>query len=512
MAFELFAAIYIGSYEVSLKIFELSGKKKIHGVDHIRARLDLGLDVFSSGSIGYEQVEGLCDILGEFQNILQGYRVTKYEVYASTVIRNASNGLFVLDQIYLRTGMEVKVLSNSEHRFISYKSVAGRPQFESMIGGSAAVVDVGGAGIQITLFQDRQIITTQHIDVGTVRLRSLMDEGYTLRHYEEQIEEFINKKLESFNSMYLNEGTDYVILMNDYCMELIKKVEKNHKEEDAVSAERFVKFIDKLLRKNIEEISAELNLSNHRDTLIVPSILLFKSLILNLRAQNVWVPGLNINDGIAYDYAQRHHLVRASHDFEADVLSASRNMAKRYQSLSPHTEAMSVLAVQIFDSIKKVHGLGRRERLLLQIAAILHDCGKYISFSNVGMHSYEIIMASEIIGLTHLEREIVALTVLYNTRPLEEYGNFSDKIDKNSYLIVAKLSAILRVANALDMSHKQKFKNIRILVKGRELVFRVEISEEISMQHQLFEAKTRYFENVFSMKPVLKEKRIYEVK
>ena len=32
-----FAAIYIGSYEVSIKIFEISGKKKIRDIDYIRS-------------------------------------------------------------------------------------------------------------------------------------------------------------------------------------------------------------------------------------------------------------------------------------------------------------------------------------------------------------------------------------------------------------------------------------------------------------------------------------------
>ena len=39
-----FAAIYIGSYEVSIKIFEISGKKKIRDIDYIRSRIELGRD------------------------------------------------------------------------------------------------------------------------------------------------------------------------------------------------------------------------------------------------------------------------------------------------------------------------------------------------------------------------------------------------------------------------------------------------------------------------------------
>ena len=109
-------------------------------------------------------------------------------------------------------------------------------------------------------------------------------------------------------------------------------------------------------------------------------------------------------------------------------------------------------------------------------------------------------MASEIIGLTHKEREIIADTVLYNTWPLPDYEDLADKLDHDSYLSVAKLSAILRVSNAMDRSHKQKFKNVKAAVKGRELVITIET---------MFDAKTSYFENIFSIKPVIKEKRVY---
>ena len=229
----------------------------------------------------------------------------------------------------------------------------------------------------------------------------------------------------------------------------------------------------------------------------------------SIGAESLWAPGTNVSDGIAFHYAQKNNMIRVEHDFEADVLSAARNLSERYMSYTPHIDALTQMATLIFDTMKKVHGLGRRERLLLQVAAILHDCGKYISFANGPSCSYDIIMASEIIGLTHKEREIVANTVLYNTWPLPDYEDLADKLDHDSYLTVAKLSAILRVSNAMDRSHKQKFKNVKAAVKGRELVITIETMDDIALEKALFDAKTSYFENVFSIKPVIKEKRVY---
>ena len=46
-------------------------------------------------------------------------------------------------------------------------------------------------------------------------------------------------------------------------------------------------------------------------------------------------------------------------------------MAKRYQCLSRHTETVEKYVLQIFDTMRKYHGMGQRERLLLQIAVEL---------------------------------------------------------------------------------------------------------------------------------------------
>ena len=224
MAIHTFAAIYIGTYDVSLKVFEFTNRKKFHEVDHIRSRQELGKGAYGTGTIGYEQVEELCETLAQFKEIMESYKVDSYEVCAAAALRDTTNEIFVLDQIYLRTGFRVKVLSNSEHRFISYKAVAGSPVFEEMIKTSAAVVDVGGASVQITLFRDGKMITTQHMETGIMRLRNLLgDRGYSLKMYENQIEEYVNKKLEGFRSMYMNTPVDYLILISDYAGGLVKK-------------------------------------------------------------------------------------------------------------------------------------------------------------------------------------------------------------------------------------------------------------------------------------------------
>lgn len=230
----------------------------------------------------------------------------------------------------------------------------------------------------------------------------------------------------------------------------------------------------------------KLNLANEQDPLVLPSVVLYKRLTEEMGARYIWVPGVNITDGIVCDYAERNHMIRFSHDFEKDILAASRNLAERYQSYSSHTEAVLSMSTTIFDAMKKVHGMGKRERLLLQVASILHDCGRYMSLVNQSECSYHIIMASEIIGMSHLEREIVATIAKHDALSMQPYDSVIGKMNRESYMVVSKLTAILKIANAMDRSHKQKFKNIKAVLKGRELIITVEAEESIVLEKGLF--------------------------
>ena len=190
------------------------------------------------------------------------------------------------------------------------------------------------------------------------------------------------------------------------------------------------------------------------------------------------------------------------------MLFRSQNISKRYMGSRRRSETLEKIATTIFDSMKKVHGLGRRERLLLRIATLLHDCGKYISLVNLGECSYHIILSTEIIGLSHKEREIVANVVKYNHMDFDykEVMGESNTIDRGAYLTIAKLTAILKVANGLDRSHKQKFKDVKAVLKERELVITVEDTVDITLEKGLFTRRSDFFEEVYSIRPVIRQR------
>ena len=99
MAIKTFAAIDVGSFELELGIYEISGKYGIREIDHLRHVLALGKDTYNDGKITYVLVDEMCQVLREFMEVMKTYRVQDYRAYASSALREARNSQIVLDQI-----------------------------------------------------------------------------------------------------------------------------------------------------------------------------------------------------------------------------------------------------------------------------------------------------------------------------------------------------------------------------------------------------------------------------
>ena len=120
--------------------------------------------------------------------------------------------------------------------------------------------------------------------------------------------------------------------------------------------------------------------------------------------------------------------------------------------------------------------------------------------------SSNIIRSTEIIGISRIERLIIACAVLY------KHEEFSFRVLRSQEASldreeVARLTAILRVADGLDVSHRQKFSDFQIRNQDGKMVITVETEEDISLEKGLFDQSAEFFEEVFGLRPVIKQKK-----
>ena len=513
MAIKTFAAIDVGSFEMAMKIYEISVKNGMKEIDYIRHRLALGTDSYNSGKIGHRKIDELCRVLLDFKEIMKGYQVTAYKAYGTSALRETANTMIIQDQIRSRTGFEVEVLSNSEQRFLDYKSVASKgAEFHKIIEKGTAILDIGGGSIQVSLFEKNSLIATQNMKLGVLRLEEGIGHlASNNMNYESLLEEMINTQLSVFKKLYLKDREiENIIIVDDYVSFLMQKYEREGRDTAHLTYERFIKYVDEARVSGMYDLARKYDISEENVVRTFISSVIIKRCMKVMGAKQVWSPGVVLCDGIGFEYGQKNGLIKEEHDFEQDILACALNLSKRYLGNKKRSETLENIALTIFDSMKKIHGLGKRERLLLSLATILHDCGKYISMSNLGECSYNIILYTEIIGVSHVEREMLANVVKFNHLKFGYYDIItqSSKLDKQDYLKIAKLTAILKLANGLDRSHKQKFKDIRVSLKDHDLVITVSTNEDITLEKGMLGDRSDFFEEVFSIRPVIKQKKI----
>ncbi|MCR4990214.1 MAG: HD domain-containing protein [Lachnospiraceae bacterium] len=512
MAYSTFAAIDIGSFEVSMKIYEVSPKKGMRQIDYVSHSIDLGTDSYTKGKIDSERLDELFGILKEFRKIMKTYRVDDYKAYGTSAIREAVNRNILLSQIEQVTGIKVDVLSNSEQRFLDYKSVAFQGEkFEKFIEKGTAIYDVGGGSVQMSLFSKDTLISTQNMRLGVLRMQERMHSmGASMRQYDALIRELAQSQLSVYKRLYLKDKEiDNLIIVDDYISNAVIKGKIGGEKDNIFGRETVEEYLKMSRELGRSEIASRLSVSENDIPLLYISLILLDEVMLTTGATKIWAPGVTLCDGIAYEYAEYNNFLTSSHKFENDIISCAMQISKRYMGSKKRSETLENIACRIFDATKEVHGMGAREKLLLRLAAMLHDCGKYISMQNLAECSYGIIMSTEIIGISHKERTIVANTVKYNQLPFEYYEELSshESIERKDHMKIAKLTAILRLANGLDRSHKMKFKDVEVEAKNGMLNITVSTDEDIALEKGLFGNRAAFFEEVYNLKPVIRQKR-----
>ena len=163
------------------------------------------------------------------------------------------------------------------------------------------------------------------------------------------------------------------------------------------------------------------------------------------------------------------------------------------------------MALELFRELQAEHGLGPHHAVLLRTAAILHDIGAFVSNSGHHKHSLYLILNSELFGLTHRDNTVVALVARYHRRsePKPTHPEYM-ALDRNSRMIVSKLAALLRVADALDRSHLQHIRTVTFSREEQRFIITLTDVEDVTLERVAIKEKGNLFESMFGLQIVLR--------
>jgi exopolyphosphatase/guanosine-5'-triphosphate,3'-diphosphate pyrophosphatase len=218
---------------------------------------------------------------------------------------------------------------------------------------------------------------------------------------------------------------------------------------------------------------------------------------------------VSIRAGILLDMAQRAGL----ESFDEQILASARGLAVKYHSNENHVEQVRKLSLSLFDQLQNEHRLGRKERLYLEVAALVHDVGTFISDRSHHKHAQYIISSSEIFGLSRSDMNLIANIARYHRKspPTRSHLPYIS-LDRESRIIVSKLAAILRIADALDQDYSKKIQNVKVVADEEKgaYVLEVEADGDLAMERVSLQNKSDLFREIFGRPVELHQTNLVE--
>ena len=506
---KMIAAIDVGSNYLKMSIGEINTQGEVNVLEDVVKPTKIGKDTFSKARISVGTIHETCEDLKGFVRLMKDYKIKLYKAVATSGIREADNKQYVLEQIRLRTGLNIETINIAEEQFYMLKAVRNHlDSIDIKKTEQSLIVNITSGAVETSIYEGGKLKFTEHVKIGSLRIREILSELETKTiEFSETMEQYIESKIYALKPQIKKFKIDYFLglggELNTICGIIRKKKGVNEKDY-YIKKEALLSLINEIRNMDNFEIKTTFKLSNKTAELLLPSILIFYCFLKMTMVKGIQVPKLSLREGILYSLADEILNIPRKKESINDIISSVWYMGEKYQIDKSHAIFVEMVSLKIFDHTKKLHKLGDRERLYLQVAAILHDVGGFISANDHNFHSYNIIRSQSIIGFSDIEIELIASAARYHSEdiPIMSHKNYRYLSDGDK-MLVSTLAAILKLSEALDISHIQKIKDIKLVANRDSLFFNLESEEDLILEEWNFSKSVDFFEEVIGVKPII---------
>ena len=209
-----------------------------------------------------------------------------------------------------------------------------------------------------------------------------------------------------------------------------------------------------------------------------------------------------LREGIVADYvASNRPGILLVEEFPDLRRRSVMELARRCQFREAHGTHVARLALSIFHQTRRLHGLPDADAELLEYAALLHDIGFYVSPHRHHRHTEYLIKSHDMTGFSRSEVKIIALIARYHRKAVPQRGNDALKrISKADARRVRYLTAVLRVADALDRTHARLVRAVRCSISSRTVEVRVDADGDPELELWAARRKGDLFESLADRK------------
>lgn len=499
------AAIDVGSNAMRMMVGRVVYDGKIEVVENLRLPVRLGQDAFTTGFVSEETAQQAVDAFIRFRKVVDDYDVEKLRSVATSAMREMTNSDLLIDRIARATGINIEIISGEEEARLIHLAVA---QSVNLKDKHALLIDIGGGSVEVTLSQNGNILSTESYNMGTVRLlKKLSGEKNTAMPFHKLVREYAEAARHRIDREVGSKKIDICVGTGGNIEEMGKLRQKLFKRDSdrAITLEELDKLVETLSRMKVEERMRKFKLKPDRADVILPASIVLQMIAHEAKIKEVTIPNVGLKDGVLWDMA--YSLQESVHVSPREqVWTSALRLGEKYQFDAEHAKLVAHHAGRLFDQSCVLHNLDKENKLLLEIGALLHDIGHFINTVDHNKHGYYILKASPLIGLSEDQQNIVANIMLYHRKstPSMEDGGFRALTPKDR-LVVIKLSALMRLADGLDVSHTGRVNDIQLEQQKNTWKLKLQGKGDLMLERWTLEKRQKLFQDVFGVKLIIME-------
>jgi exopolyphosphatase/guanosine-5'-triphosphate,3'-diphosphate pyrophosphatase len=502
--------IDIGSNSVRMVVAQVSPDGEIEVLERTQRPVRLGHSTFLTGRLSRPAMNAAIAILRDFRRIMDGYPVERVRTVATSAVREASNADAFGDRVAMAVNLDVEVIEPTEESRLTVSAV--RQAVGGALGvnrGKTLVVEVGGGSALLTILRSGQIAATESYALGSIRLQEMLA---TARESPERAAELLRHHLANATSlmkrsMALGEVDTVLAVGGDarFAAQQVGKPVSGSNHLFTVTAGDLNRLIDQCAPRAAEDIARTYGLPFETAETLVPALLAYQAILQSTRAKRMIVTMVSMRDGLVLDLARQATGVEDL-GLTRSIIRSATTVGRKYRYDPRHAAHVAHLATRLFDELQVEHGLRPRYRLLLHLAGLLHEIGRFVSNRAHHKHSQYLIANTELFGVRRDELRTVAHVARYHRRspPRPTHVDYMS-LPRESRIIVNKLAAILRVADALDRGQAQQIRDFRIERRPDELVIYVSGLSDLGLERRALAAKADLFEDTYGLTVRLEE-------
>jgi len=466
--------------------------------------IKMGLEMDDDHYLKKNQISSIISTLKNFRKICDMFAVSKTIAIATFVKDTKPMNIYsFFDEVFVTCGFRFTLLSPEEQNNAIYTGIMNSYDIPKGV-----IVNVGADNIHIVQYNRRNILNQAYIPVGPKDLAVM----YPIKKYgkEEALEKsakYIKQQLSDFEWIS-SIDPEFVFIGNGNYFEDLASMDRIYTKYPLDKNDGYIlntadinHILNQLKALDLDENKKLKGLFETRADVFAYAIEMIKAISEEIQRQTITITTRSVVEGLLFNSVTPTTIEKPNSDIVG--FSVMAQTAEYESGSTKHNEQVYNLSMLLYKQLRVLHKLPRGYVKVLRVASYMHDVGKRISYKHHALHSFEVVLNSEIYGLTHRELLLASFVASLHSGgdiKMSDWAKYNGILTVEDIEAAKKLGTILRLAECFDRTKNSVIVDINCDILGDSVIMKTITVADASLEIQRGMEVSRDFEKIFRKK------------